>query len=77
MAKEIEIIKKVNTNQQNIKNPYHEQGEIQNQINQITIINDYLNEALNDTLQESTKQNIKQMKELHLKLQKKLNNKIK
>ena len=77
MAKEIEIIKKVNTNQKNIKNPYHEQGEIQNQINQITIINDYLNEALNDTLEESTKQNIKQMKEVHLKLQKKLNNKIK
>lgn len=77
MAKEIEKIKQANVNQQNIKNPYHEQSDIQNQINQISIINDYLNEALNDTLEESTKQNIKQMKELHLKLQKKLNNKIK
>lgn len=76
MTKESEPSKILNINKRDIQNRYDETSEIQDQINQIYIINEYLNEALNNTIEESTKQNIKQIKQNHLKLQKKLNDKI-
>lgn len=75
MTKESELIKIVNINKQNIKNSYHEPSEIQNQINQITIINEYLNKALSNTIEESTRKHIQEIKKYNLKLERLLKHK--
>lgn len=75
MTKESEPSKILNINKRNIQNPYDETSEIQDQINQITIINEYLNKALNNTIEESTRKHIQEIKKYNLKLERLLKHK--